>query len=545
MQFGSWGEINVGQKLLLIAGIVTMVFGIGFFLKYSFDQGWIGPAGRVALAYLWGAAFLALGNTLDKRGYNTYGRCLVGGSIAVLYFATYAGFQIYHLFPQTAAFFLMLITTAFAALLALKYNTQWLAILTTIGGFFTPILLSTGVDNQNILMTYMLILNVGVLVMASVKNWRSLFVLAFVFTYLLYLGWYSEFYSAEKFWPSIIFLNLFFIIYAVIPYLHLYRTNSETDIDEISTYNTVLILFFNSLITGIFSFIMIKGRYSYEWMSVLTISYAALFTMLAAITMARRPKLKWPAAFLIAKAMLFIILTVPCLFSKHIITVLWAAQAAVLCWLGSRTMKKQFLVWAYIVLLLAIVKFFFYDYFQVFHLSLFSLYFTESYAYLLPERLFTALFIPVILFWFSRRAKTRALEIFNGNSLPDSAILMVFFWITLFITLNIETAAFFHEYLPGARFAAISVLWSVFATILMLLGFRYRSSGLRNCSLLLFLITIIKVFFVDIAKLSTPYRIVSFIILGLVLIGVSYLYHKYKKELEDALAANKTEKKSV
>jgi len=45
-------EFKISQKILLFIGIVTMVFGVAFFLKYSFEQGWIGPAERVALTYL-------------------------------------------------------------------------------------------------------------------------------------------------------------------------------------------------------------------------------------------------------------------------------------------------------------------------------------------------------------------------------------------------------------------------------------------------------------------------------------------------------------
>ena len=54
-------EIRLGQKWLLIVGLLTMVFGVGYFLKYSFDQGWVGPAGRVAMAYVWGIVFLIAG----------------------------------------------------------------------------------------------------------------------------------------------------------------------------------------------------------------------------------------------------------------------------------------------------------------------------------------------------------------------------------------------------------------------------------------------------------------------------------------------------
>jgi len=52
----------------------------------------------------------------------------------------------------------------------------------------------------------------------------------------------------------------------------------------------------------------------------------------------------------------------------------------------------------------------------------------------------------------------------------------------------------------------------------------------------LFLATALKVFLFDMAKVSTPYRIISFIILGLVLVGTSYLYYKFKDRIISVMA---------
>ena len=73
--------------------------------------------------------------------------------------------------------------------------------------------------------------------------------------------------------------------------------------------------------------------------------------------------------------------------------------------------------------------------------------------------------------------------------------------------------------------------WShltLYAITLMLLGFRYQQARLRLVSLGLFGVTILKVFLADMARVSTPFRIVSFVVLGLMLIGASYLYYRYR-----------------
>ena len=72
------------------------------------------------------------------------------------------------------AFVYMAAVTALASLLAARYSALPIAVLGLIGGFLTPILLSTGVDNETGLFSYIALLDAGVLVLAYSKQWRSL-----------------------------------------------------------------------------------------------------------------------------------------------------------------------------------------------------------------------------------------------------------------------------------------------------------------------------------------------------------------------------------
>jgi uncharacterized membrane protein len=73
---------------------------------------------------------------------------------------------------------------------------------------------------------------------------------------------------------------------------------------------------------------------------------------------------------------------------------------------------------------------------------------------------------------------------------------------------------------------------------MVVVGFRQKSAALRKVSLGLFAITLVKVFLFDMSNISTPYRIVSFIILGLMLVGTSYLYYRFRGNLEDLQSGN-------
>ena len=74
----------------------------------------------------------------------------------------------------------------------------------------------------------------------------------------------------------------------------------------------------------------------------------------------------------------------------------------------------------------------------------------------------------------------------------------------------------------------LSVLWTLYAAAAMAWGFIRSAPAVRYAALGLFGLTIGKVFLADLATISTLYRIVSFLILGLVLLGVSFLYQKLR-----------------
>ncbi len=75
---------------------------------------------------------------------------------------------------------------------------------------------------------------------------------------------------------------------------------------------------------------------------------------------------------------------------------------------------------------------------------------------------------------------------------------------------------------------AISAVWLLYSVTLMAAGFWRSNRGLRLMAIGLFGLTIFKIFLYDLSSLETGYRIVSFIGLGAILLGVSYGYQRFK-----------------
>jgi uncharacterized membrane protein len=74
----------------------------------------------------------------------------------------------------------------------------------------------------------------------------------------------------------------------------------------------------------------------------------------------------------------------------------------------------------------------------------------------------------------------------------------------------------------------LSSVWLLYSVSLMVAGLWRRAQGLRIMAIVLFGITILKIFIYDLSFLETLYRIFSFVGLGVILLGVSYLYQRYK-----------------
>jgi uncharacterized membrane protein len=97
--------------------------------------------------------------------------------------------------------------------------------------------------------------------------------------------------------------------------------------------------------------------------------------------------------------------------------------------------------------------------------------------------------------------------------------------------LEVQTPAVIERlaHLASAEQLAISAVWILASLILITLGVKLRIGDLRLMAIGLFDLTILKAFVVDFGSMETLYRIGAFIGLGLVLLGVSYMYQRLER----------------
>jgi uncharacterized membrane protein len=185
-------ESLIGVRLFSwVAGIAIVIAGITF-LKYSIDAGWLGPPVRMAIGLAVGVALL-VGCELWGRRYPVTANALDAAGIALLFSTVFAANALWHLIPSVPTFAFMALITALAVLLSLHHDSIFVALLGLVGGFATPILLSTGQDQPIGLFTYLLLLNVGLAWVAYRKRWSLLTAASLVFTAIYQWGWLLKF----------------------------------------------------------------------------------------------------------------------------------------------------------------------------------------------------------------------------------------------------------------------------------------------------------------------------------------------------------------
>ena len=526
-------ESRIGSHWLNRIGITAVLIGVSYFLKYAFDNNWIGPAGRVSIGLLAGIAVVAWSERFRTRGYLLFSYSLKAVGIGAMYLSLWAAFHVYALIPSGIAFVAMLAVTASTATMAITQNAEILAAFALAGGFATPLLLSTGQNRELQLFSYLALLDVATVVMVARKPWRRLLVLSYIGTLLLYVGWYAEFYTRNQFSLTLTFATLFFVIFAVAPLL------AQQPRQESAAFASVplFLAFVNAGVYFLQAYVMFEeiNKHAMAWFAL---ALAAVYIFLSRQTREYYPdkqNVERLHYLHLALAIGFITIAIPIRLDGHWITIGWLIEAAVLIWLSDRIRSSFLSLFAVGALGLGVFRLLAFDNFHaqtlIFNARL------GTYAVAIGVLAATAYF-----------GKKRGDEL----GLRGAAVAVIALNLLALVAMSLEISDYYSRqmaavqpvyragryqrydpaYVSNARSIRIaedftySALWMAYGAILMIVGFWRRSAFVRWQALVLIAFTIVKVFVYDVSQLDRGYRIVSFIVLGMLLLAISFVYQR-------------------
>lgn len=504
-------EQRIAGRWLNRIGIVALLLAVSFFLKYAFDNDWIGPRGQVAMGLLGGAAILILSQWLLRRDHAEFANRIAGLGGGVLYLSLFAGANYYHLFPPLLAFGGMAIVTATLVVIAVKRDSQAMALVALVGGLLTPALLSTGRDAPVELFTYLALLNAGVLLVARTRQWPKVEWLAFAGTMLYFWGWWNGHDHEDRRNLTLGFATLFLLEFAALPVLRAQRVGT------LAVPQTMLVVL-NAL--GYLAALhrLLYGKH--QW------ALSGILLLLAAshLVVVRRLPASEASPSLVrllfgGLALTFVTLVIPVQLDGKWMTMAWAIEGAILAWTGLRAQVSP-LRWAGLALFAVVTG----------RLMLFPI---GGIQPLLFNQRF-GLFLVVIVclasaLWSARLHKSRLGE--------EEAVAfgVVGLCANIFVVWALSCEVWDYLGPSGAdderrsdlaQQLGLSLLWTAYATGLVAAGVRWTNRALRWQGLALFGLVVAKVFLYDLSSLEAIYRIISFMVLGLLLLGVSFFYQR-------------------
>ena len=516
-------EEKIGQYWLNRVGIVAMLIGISYFLKYAFENNWIGPSGRIVIGIFAGTGLILWSEIFRKRGHKAFSYSLKAIGIGTLYLSLWAAFQIYHLIPAGAAFALMVIVTTSTIILALSQDAELLASFALAGGFATPMLISTGENHEVTLFTYVCLLDIAILIVAILKPWQRLLWGSFIGTVILFLAWSGQYYTNDQRGLTVFFSAVFAAVFAIIPVVFRYEDVVHEKADKSKLPVTLTIL---PLLNATLFFLGLYLMYEREvpMLTWFALVLSAIYLGLAHASRARSNSEDSNFVYLlhVSIAVAFLTIAIPAKLNARWITIGWLVESAVLLWVSVKTNTKFLRYLAAITLLLGITRLLFFD-----PVVAETLIFNSRFAtYAVAVAILAA-----IAYYGPRYASTQ--EGFFSNAAAVGANLLALIALTWEasdhfnrqLSLNGYGSAYYHEILVTRGFT-YSAIWLVYGAGLMAFGFWERSAFARWQALLLIALTTVKVFAFDVSQLGGSYRIISFIALGSVLLGISFVYQR-------------------
>jgi len=597
-------EERIGGRWLQHAGLIVLLLGIAFFLRYAFEREWLSPAIRVGLGVAAGIGMAWGGVRLAAR-YRNYGLLLAGGGIAALYLSFYAGLNLYALFGPQAAFALLVTVTIAAAALADRSDSQAIALMAVCGGFATPFLVGGTTDQQVTLFSYVALLIAATTYLAHRRRWRWLNVASLALTMITVAAWAAAYYTDAKYVRTELFLTLFCAMFVDIlrrswstspedaPFVAsllfapvVYHAWSVVALAPHGLAFLIYLIAFTALavMLGVSSgstlvravaFLAmavplgawIQAHHWRGWVSTSVVAiagiyaihlaaqlraaatdeefderdvallhangvgvYVALYQVLvdtlsvaqlagvavllaglnAAVWWLLRTSAPIRALHWLGVAFTLVAAAVWLQFGGPWAVAIWATEGAVVFWMALRSESRWLRAGAWLLLGMATFRWALPDIQQT----------TTAYEVLLNARALTGLYLIAVFY----------LAAWKGGG-QERAVMMVAASALTVIVISTEIVSFWQIRIDSAdayvaREMMLSASWVTYAAVLVVLGMRRKYAPIRYFAIVLFGIALLKVFLVDLETLGGVYRIAGFMVVGLVLLVVSFLYQR-------------------
>ncbi len=524
-------EELVGGLWLQNVGAVLLLLGAFFSIVWGYTSGHLGPGMLVLAGVLFGLALAWRGDRLSRR-LPPLGHALIGVGLGVVFLAIYLGWFTLHVLPTAAAVVLLMLVALGTVAVGLHYRAQSVAALGVLGAF-VPQLLSSLLQMRGFdlaapaLLGYLALVVIAVAVLTARAGWALLDLAALLLTTMT---WIATFPRGDWGWGLEIGLGLLFAGAGLAPVVRLARTDAPARAAELAVILLAPLMF----AAVSWPFIGYVGRAP---AAMLLLTLSAVYVAAAWWIDTRRERDDgWRP--LSAAATLFLMLALERAAGADYVSLAWLTEGAALAWLGSGRRGAWLRGCGAVV---SVVGGMVHVATLVHHTHAMDaeLPFVHPQALRVLGGIVLLIVTGALLRRESRFGEAPRRLLARAWVLAATALLLVY-WAMEAQHLAQALAGTGGRWaqppdlgaVPGPRRAEMlfafftSALWTVQAAALVALGWRRSSGFLRWTGLALLGITVLKFAIGDLANVDVFWRFVSAVLVGVVLLSVSFFYQR-------------------
>ena len=530
-------ESRVGSQVFNRIGIIALLVGVAWFLKFAIDKHWLGPLARVLIGAAAGFAIILWSEWFRRHQYSTFAYSLKALGSGVLYLSLWAAYSLFGLLSAGAALAAMVLVTAANAWLAWRQNSQLLALYAAIGGLLAPLLLWAAEGREVTLFTYLLVLDSAILMLVMLRPWSRVLLAAFAGTAAYAVLWYVQRYTPAALALTAFYVVVFFLLFSAAP--QLLRNLRLATAGARLTLEDELTLLLLPLCNGLLAFAELYALLSEpvepQARSWVAFGFAAFY--LGMLMIARRlpgTPARLPATYLLLSVSA-LTGAIPLALHGRWIAVLWSAESMLLLTGAWRFGEQLLRSLSVSVLMLACVA----------SISIQAKAGAQT-SVLWNGRFLTYLaaivasvYMAWVAHWAARPATTDSAESVtapgDGLAWQRTGMLAT---VAAAGLLMVGVCLEIHDYWRGQQQLSgperlldeqfTYSAWTMsFGIASLAAGFWRKVATLRWLGLLLLTFSIGKVFLFDLRELSQGYRILSFLGLGASLLAVSFVYQRH------------------
>jgi Predicted membrane protein (DUF2339). len=355
-------ESFVGLNIINKLGIFLVIIGVIAASQFAYYR--LTDTLKGIMMFSLGSLMLAAGEFLNRKKPNVFSLGITAGGVAVLYVAISVSYFRLHILTMYPALLICVLITVVAFLLSQRYNSQTIAAFAFVGGYLPMFSISGNITLINCAMLYFVVLNLLALLISFKNKWIistyiGLFFNIFGTIYLLLniTGMLRSDEFSINHIGVLLYILFAFIIYTLVPVLGNYFNKLKFQKAD------VVLLSINTFISAI---IMYSVFYSFnldDFTGLLAITFAIVYLFFGRFIEAKFKYEKNTQALFYLTGFAFVILIIPFQFGKTWLSLGWLAEGVALTTYGILRNEKNLQKGGYIIGLLCVLSFVFFDLF--------------------------------------------------------------------------------------------------------------------------------------------------------------------------------------